>query len=181
MTTATKQDYGTPRAFIRAVERRFGPIVHDLAAHAENAKHASYYTEADDSLAQPWAEAFPAGNLWLNPPFKNIAPWAEKSRIEAAKRQGLILMLTPASVASIWYREQVERHAFVRTVMPRLTFEGESDPYPKDLMLSIFNRYGFVGLSSWNWSEDADEADLSPRSRKKRAALEAALEELAAT
>lgn len=34
----SKQDYGTPWEFIRAVERRWGKLHVDLAAHSENAK-----------------------------------------------------------------------------------------------------------------------------------------------
>lgn len=41
--TESRQDYGTPPEFIAAVERRFGPIVHDLAAHAGNHRHARYF------------------------------------------------------------------------------------------------------------------------------------------
>jgi len=40
----SKQDYQTPDDFLRgAVEKRFGPIQFDLAAHAGNAKHARYF------------------------------------------------------------------------------------------------------------------------------------------
>lgn len=39
----TKQDYKTPPEFIAAVERRFGPIGFDLAAHAGNKQHAKYF------------------------------------------------------------------------------------------------------------------------------------------
>jgi len=33
---SSKQDYATPRSFIAAVEKRFGPLSWDLAAHREN-------------------------------------------------------------------------------------------------------------------------------------------------
>ncbi len=33
---------------------------------------------------------------------------------------------------------------------PRLTFEGTKDPYPKDLMLSVFG-YGMNGFDTWRW------------------------------
>ncbi len=42
----SRQDYGTPRAFLDAVERRFGPIQFDLAAHRGNAKHERYFAPA---------------------------------------------------------------------------------------------------------------------------------------
>jgi phage N-6-adenine-methyltransferase len=147
----SRQDYGTPQAFIDAVVRRFGPLVCDLAASAENAKAPRFVTEAENSLSRPWATRFPTGNLWLNPPFADISTWAEKCAAESAKRHGLILMLTPASVGSNWFASHVLRKAFVLGLSPRLTFEGTSDPYPKDLTLSVFG-HGFHGFDSWRWS-----------------------------
>jgi hypothetical protein len=38
----SKQDYGTPDAFLAFVVERFGPIEFDLAAHQLNKKHARY-------------------------------------------------------------------------------------------------------------------------------------------
>ncbi len=146
----SKQDYGTPRAFIAAVEARWGPLVADLAASKENAKAPEYLTEADDSLTVPWAERWPTGNLWLNPPFADIFPWAQKCDVEAHHRHGLIFLLTPASIGSNWFAVNVNRAAMVLGLSPRLTFEGTSDPYPKDLMLSIFGP-GLNGFDTWRW------------------------------
>jgi len=39
----SKQDYGTPRDFLDAVEKRFGAIGMDLAAHAANHKFPRYF------------------------------------------------------------------------------------------------------------------------------------------
>lgn len=65
----SRQDFGTPRALIVAVERRFGPIVCDLAASAENAKAPLFIDRARDTFTVPWAEEYPTGNLWFNPEF----------------------------------------------------------------------------------------------------------------
>jgi len=43
---ASRQDYATPSELMAACARRFGPIVVDLAATAENAKHERYYAPA---------------------------------------------------------------------------------------------------------------------------------------
>lgn len=144
----SKQDYGTPMAFIRAVEQRFGPLAFDLAASAENRKAHDYYDEAADSLAQDWTRL--EGNLWLNPPFANIAVWAEKCALTSLRRRGFILFLTPASVGANWFADHVHRKALVLGLSPRLTFEGTSDPYPKDLILSVYG-YGATGFDTWRW------------------------------
>lgn len=146
----SKQDYGTPWAFIRACVHRFGVLSHDLAASEENRKADSFYTEADDSLAQDWTRL--DGNLWLNPPFANIAPWAEKCAVTSSRRRGFILFLTPASIGSNWFAEHVNGKAMVLGLSPRLTFEGTSDPYPKDLMLSVFGM-GLHGFDVWRWTD----------------------------
>jgi phage N-6-adenine-methyltransferase len=146
----SRQDYGTPWEFIFAVTARFGPIACDLAASAENAKAAAFYDKARDSLSVSWSTEHPTGNLWLNPEFADLEPWAEKCASESLKRQGLIFLLTPASIGSNWFAAHVNRKAMVLGLSPRLQFEGTTAPYPKDLSLSIFGM-GFNGFDCWRW------------------------------
>ncbi len=145
----SKQDYGTPWAFVRAVEQRFGRLVMDLAGSYENRKAPSVWTVEDDSLSKDWAESFPTGNLWLNPPFADIDPWAEKCA-GVRDRQGFTLLLTPASIGCGWFSRHVLGKAMVLGISPRLTFEGTTAPYPKDLMLSVYG-YGLSGFDQWRW------------------------------
>ena len=142
----SKQDYGTPWEFIDAVAARFGPIAFDLAAHAANCKHADYYNVEDDSLSKDWTKL--RGNLWLNPEFGDIAPWAAKSSREASHDRR-VFMLTPASIGSNWFAEHVHGKALVLGLSPRMMFEGATDPYPRDLMLSIYGE--FPGFGTWRW------------------------------
>ena len=148
----SKQDYETPDEFIEAVERRFGRIEFDLAAHAKNTKHRRFFSKQHNSLEQDWHQL--GGLLWLNPEFKYIAPWAEKCKVEAAKG-ARIALLTPASVGTVWFAEHVHGNALVLGLSPRLTFGGEKTPYPKDLMLSMFGPAGEVpwgrGFDVWRW------------------------------
>jgi phage N-6-adenine-methyltransferase len=148
----SKQNYGTPWEFIQVVERRFGKIVFDLAAEAGNAKCENFFAEKDDSLSQPWAENFPDGVLWINPPFKNIKDWAKKCAEESLNRKGLILLLVPASVGSNWFAEHVHNKSMVLALSPRLVFEGETASFPKDLMLCCYGS-GFKGFDVWRWKQ----------------------------
>lgn len=143
----SKQDYGTPPEFIRAVEERFGPIAFDLAASAENTVAPAYFDEEADSLKQDWWKL--EGNLWLNPPFAHIEPWAAKCE-EVRHRQGWLFFLTPASVGCNWFERHLHRKAYVIGVSPRLTFVGESHGYPKDLSISLFG-FGVSGFDTWRW------------------------------
>ncbi len=152
----SKQDYGTPMAFIRAVEARFGRLAFDLACTKANKKADwGYMPEmGDDALTKDWAADHPEGTLWLNPPFADIGPWAEKCKAESAGRHGLILLLTPASIGCTWFSQHLLGSAIVLGLSPRLTFEGTTAPYPKDLMLSVYG-YGLSGFDQWRWDMTA--------------------------
>lgn len=148
---ASRQDYGTPPAFIDAVERRFGCLTVDLAATSENAVAKKFITEARDSLSQMWAGSY-AGNMWLNPPFANIAPWAAKCAAESLHLDPhtRILLLVPASVGANWFADHVHGKALVLGLQGRLTFVGETQPYPKDCLLCVYGE-GLRGFDVWAW------------------------------
>lgn len=154
----SRQDFGTPLAFLEAVTKRFGFIDVDLAASYENRVVTEFYSEKDDSLTKPWAEDHPTGNLWLNPPFSDIAKWAEKCRKESKKRRGFIFLLVPASIGAKWFADDVKKHAMVLALTPRLTFAGCTTPYPKDCILAVYG-YGFRGFDMWDWRPSRYAAD----------------------
>lgn len=148
----SRQDYGTPRVFLDAVEARFGELQFDLAATAENAVTTEYYDENINALSSDWAAnlaSFVNCLAWLNPPFADIAPWAERCARFSSPRLR-ILLLVPASVGSNWFAEHVHKKAVVLGLSPRLTFVGMKDPYPKDLILCAFG-FGCSGFDLWRW------------------------------
>jgi hypothetical protein len=177
-----------------AVVKRFGPITCDLAARDYNAQSPNYlapctgpegplprdpHAYAIDSFDVDWArlstfqfrrEGYP-GLLWLNPEFRDIAPWLTKCRMEAS-RGANILALSPAAVGSNWFSNIVAWDADVYFLKPRLSFiSGET--YNKDCMLSHFVRpqYRSMGIYElkncrsqdhrymmiWNWQTDTIE------------------------
>ena len=180
----SKQDYATPREFLAAVEKRWGAMNFDLAADRSNRVCEEYYGPGsalgEDSLAKSWEVL--AGNLWLNPPFSDISPWAEKCS-ECVQRKGslgTILLLVPASIGSNWFAKYVHPYAYVYALQGRLSFDGKA-PYPKDCMLCVYERvqtklYGKVesflepGFTVWDWRhsekpETAQAAGASPAGR----------------
>lgn len=132
----SRQDWGTPPEFLRAVRGRFGPLDVDLACTRENriAGASLAFTPEEDALVQDWNQLY--GNLWLNPEFADIRPWAAKCE-GARHRLAWTLMLVPASIGTVWYAQHVYRKAYTLSV-GRMKFVGANDPYPKDLMLACF-------------------------------------------
>ena len=146
----SKQNYATPRSLIRAIESRFGKLTFDLAAEARNTVvHERYFSRKHDSLKQNWANKLLGPQLWLNPEFGDIEPWAKKCSETIGKK---IFLLVPASVGSNWYRHFVHGVASVFFLSPRLSFDGKN-PYPKDCLLALYGaRVGHY--ECWRWDSD---------------------------
>lgn len=160
----SRQDFATPLDFLDAVRARFGAIAWDLAANASNCTAnapRNYYgpgsAAGEDSLVQDWSKL--SGTLFLNPPFGDIATWAEKAhaswravQADPARRHRhdwRLLLLTPASVGANWFARNVHGAACVLAISPRLTFGSETQPYPKDLILSVYALRPTFDL--WRW------------------------------
>lgn len=145
----SKQTYETPSLFVQAAAMMLG-IDHfavDLAADGENHKAPYWYSEADDTFTKDWHKI--VGWCWLNPPFSHLAPWVQKACVES-QRGARVAVLLPAGVSTEWYAQYVHERAHVLFVRPRLTFVGETDPYPKDLMLALFDGVR-TGTGCWKW------------------------------
>lgn len=156
-TGNSKQDVGTPREFIAAVEAKYGKLHLDLASTPELAKCDAYITPEEDTFKVDWVEILDERvltnefypNSWLNPPFKRLKPWMERCFNYSAEMN--ILVLVPASTGSNWFADYVFKKAHVDFIRPRLIFEGETDPYPKDLMLVRYGPNVSPGFDCWKW------------------------------
>jgi len=151
--STTKQDYGTDPKFWKILNDRFD-FQWDLACTRENCLVRSitgaavgYWHPEYDAFKFDWHEK--DGWLYLNPPYKDIKPWAKKCYEESLKGAKIVL-LTPASVGSVWFAEWIHNRAHVLFLKGRLTFAGETAPYPKDCMISIFDNF-HRGMDIWDW------------------------------
>lgn len=144
----TKQDYGTDPKFWEILNKRFN-FVWDLACTEENCliQSAGFTYPEYDALKEDWFEF--GGWLYLNPPFKDIKPWAEKCYKESLKGAKIVL-LTPASVGSVWFNDWVFQKAHIFFLKGRLTFKGETAPYPKDCMISVYDNF-HKGIDIFDW------------------------------
>lgn len=152
-------DIWTPWAFIRAVEKKFGPLTVDLAASgSQSAKAERWITPEADSLKQDWVEIVGRGLGWDNCPYSNITPWAKK-HADSWQRNARTLLLVPASIGANWYWNYVEPFATVYSVgrmvfdncYSRKTGELITTSYPKDLILCHYGEYPSSGLKRWRW------------------------------
>jgi len=166
----SKQDYSTPRDFVKAVEKRFGRIGFDLAATRFNTVADFFFgppgetvglntttstgkwCRGVDSLALNWSKIRgKKTNLWLNPPFGHIEPWAKKCAEYVGPHQ--ILFLVPASVGSEWFAKWVFNCARIHLLVGRLSFDGIA-PYPKDCILCQYSGNGAIKgpeVELWRW------------------------------
>ncbi|MEP6651796.1 MAG: DNA N-6-adenine-methyltransferase [Myxococcales bacterium] len=144
----SNQIVSTPRDFLLAIKRRFGPITFDLAANADNSVARKWYGPgglAEDSLAPDihWPSH---GLCFLNPPFKTIAPWVKKAAVQREVMGTRIALLVPAAVCTSWFVEHVAPHAYVFELTPRV-FKNEI----RDCLLCLYEPAGYVGRETWKW------------------------------
>jgi hypothetical protein len=154
----SKQVVGTPRNFLDAVEKRFGPIVVDLAATKRNRVVMRWIGPGSKECRDFFSPALPlilmrlGGLMWLNPPYSNIGKWAAHAR-QLARLAGVkIAFLVPASVGSNWFANDIFAGGLALFLSPRLKFVGHKAGYPKDLMLVIFGERPAIRL--WRWDEE---------------------------
>lgn len=68
-----KDERFTPRWIFDALEERFDLDPASPADATTNVPASQVFTREDDGLIQPWH-----GFVWLNPPFSNATPWADR-------------------------------------------------------------------------------------------------------
>lgn len=151
----SKQNYRTPLCLLNPIKTLLGieAFKHDFAADRLNAKARTYFDEQHDALkTRHWQDFVIGGWGWLNPPYKDITPWARRCR-ETQDAGGSIAFLVPASVGANWYRDYIHRKSFVLALNGRIPFIPEKPTwlYPKDCMLVLFSPQFDPDFDVWTW------------------------------
>lgn len=160
----SKQDYATPADFIEAAKLKLGieAFAFDFAADEGNTKATCFWDVDDNSLAktpEEWADRLKAFRdpAWgfLNPPFKDIDPWAQRCW-QTKQLGGQVAFLVPASVGANWFKHFVHGKARVLFLNGRLAFiEGQPDElYPKDCILALYSPHCEPGYKVWTWRRE---------------------------
>lgn len=166
-----KQNYTTPAPFIELVQRRWGlEFMVDFAADSVNARCPEFITEEQNSLSINWNDALRAAvhkygtyehtpSGWLNPPFKKNPQFGAKAHAETDA--GLVLAtLTLSSLGTNWFKDNFKNNALNLILEDRMIFEGEKDPYPKELMLSLWG-LGLTGLGWYSFKKELEGFKLA--------------------
>ena len=161
MMTSDRQDWGTPRAFMKWMEEEKSWIPNlDAAASIRNAKAPHFYSKTDDGLSKAWY-----GNVWLNPPFgTEIGSWLEKCA-EEIKTNPLvksIYVLIPARTDTKWFHEIVMPHAYlVYLIKGRFNFRFDeatpsaNAPFPSMLVLYRKHKLPEAGVTTLDVPKEA--------------------------
>ena len=105
----------------------------DVAATAENAKCAKFYTKEDDGLSQPWD-----GFCWCNPPYgREIPKWLVKA-IKETWRGVTTACLIPARTNTTWFHDYCLKYGEVRFIKGRPKFGSADHGLPQPLALVVF-------------------------------------------
>lgn len=113
----TTDEWETPPELFAQIAAVYGPFDLDAAASATNAKAPRFYTKDDDGLRQPWF-----GNVWINPPYSNPAPWCQKAAEVTRDGDVLVVMLLPAAVDTEWFHQWVVPFAAWKPLRGRPAF-----------------------------------------------------------
>ena len=120
-----KDEWRTPDNLYWGIFQLFGPFVLDLFTDGDNAKCASYFTAADNALAQPWAERLNGGTAFANPPYsrssydENNQPTTGMRHIVAKamaeREQGArVVFLIKAAPSESWWPEHADHVCWIK-------------------------------------------------------------------
>lgn len=194
----SQQNAQTPRAFIEAVEKKFGvKFVFDLACTTLDAvsPNGYYFDKGINALDQDWSKIEWRQNeaAWLNPPWKHIKPWAKKcsegtdhemeSEDTTIWMPGVpIFSLFPAGVGSDWFADYVLGQAAVYCLSPRITYldprtglpfvskkTGKPQTGLNDCILVDWEcTLNDVGVYAWKWCEKKSRKGIKRGPRKPK-------------
>lgn len=112
-------EWATPQHIFDWIERDWGPFSLDPCATPDNAKCETYFTDADNGLAQDWGEHM----VFCNPPYSEIAAWVAKGK-DAAQRGACVVILVPVYSGAAWWHEHVPAAAHVVFIRGKFKFVG---------------------------------------------------------
>lgn len=144
MLKSKSNDWETPKWLYDKLDCEF-VFTLDPCATEENAKCEEYFTKEQDGLKQDWT-----GNVFVNPPFKDVKKWVEKAweEVFVKKNAKIVVMLIAARTDTRWFHEYIwsEKEneprpcVEIRFIKGRLKYGDGKAPATFPSMIVIFSR-----------------------------------------
>lgn len=144
LKTIDSQEWETPQWLFNKLNKEYDFTL-DPCATDENFKCEYYYTKKENGLRQIWL-----GNVFVNPPFKDVKKWVEKAwgQVYSAKHANIVVMLLPARTDTRWFHEYIWSQkenrprpmVELRFLKGRLKFGGAESSAPFPSMVVIFKK-----------------------------------------
>jgi phage N-6-adenine-methyltransferase len=146
MFSSKSDEWATPQDTFDAMHREFQFDV-DLAASQENTKCEEFYSIEKSALAAHWAEDFPDGIGWCNPPYSRGLQGKFIEKAAAERLNGFTtVMLLPARTDTRAFHTHIydettwsaRKGVEIRFLRGRLKFGGAKDSAPFPSMIVVF-------------------------------------------
>jgi len=121
-----KQVVRTPQWLYQLLNAHFGPFDHDPCPDPR--------PEGCDGLdrKQPWGV-----RNYLNPPFKDLAPWVERAVHEYQQHQKRSVMLIPFRVNNHWFLQHLWERWPILPILREIRFEGYTKTFPAPMCVVL--------------------------------------------
>jgi site-specific DNA-methyltransferase (adenine-specific) len=137
--SSATDDWATPQWLFDRLNEEF-KFTLDVCASDENHKCEKYFTQAQNGLAQSWAEHA----CWMNPPYgRRIATWIAMA-YEKVTGYGIgiapaksVVCLIPARTDTRYWHDYVAKASEIRLLRGRLKFgyATASAPFPSAVVI----------------------------------------------
>jgi phage N-6-adenine-methyltransferase len=134
LTSGESDEWSSPRELVEPLDDAVSGFDLDPCSGAESSPFAAEtYTAADDGLSQPWH-----GDVWVNPPYSEMAEWTGKAVTEAAQdRTDTICYLCKGDSSTDWWQKAAWAAEVICAVDHRLEFGdgGNSAPFASHVVV----------------------------------------------
>lgn len=135
----------TPTRYFAPWHREFRFTL-DVAATAESTKASHFFDIGMNGLEQNWA----GHRCWMNPPYSDIAPWAEKALLESQTNGALVVGLLPAWTDRAWWADFVEPFREGRRADSPGPVPGEASSGLREYLKAASVKNPVTGCRTWN-------------------------------
>lgn len=146
------QHYNTPPLLADPL-RRVAPIGLDPCHNPGSILGARVtLDESQNGLSEDhdWEDLAEGDLIVVNPPYNNIAPWAERCALEAAKG-AIVVLIVPNRGETDWWQRAAESSNLIITIRGRVAFlkDGVPDPNPTEgTVLFFWGNFGMRRLAA---------------------------------